>query len=129
VILVQDTKDKDCTLSTRKSSAYHSLFNFASLLCFPSSTFPSPNFHSLHHIARHTPLLPVYPGSQAMADAKGKGKEIEREEAVAEGELNPLPFQSIMAELLQGASCFLMASWRRFCFKFLSCFEISVQHC
>jgi hypothetical protein len=92
LISVQDAKDKDCTLGTRKSSAYHSLFNLTSLLCFPSSTFPSSNSCSLRHIAHHIPLLPVYPQQQAMADAKGKGKEVERELAIAEGKINSLPF-------------------------------------
>lgn len=92
MISAQDAKDKDFTLGIRKSSAYHSLFNLATLLCLPSSTFPSSNFYSLRHIAHHIPLLPAYPQPQAMADAKGKGKEVETEEAVAEGKLNSLPF-------------------------------------
>lgn len=95
MILVQDAKDKNCTLGTRKSSVYHSLFNFAPLLCFPSSTWPSPNFRSLRHIAHHIPLLPFYPGIQAMADAKGKGKEVEREEAVVGGKLNSILFLAL----------------------------------
>ena len=61
-----------------------------------------------------------------MADTKGKGKEVEREEAVAEGKLNSLPFLAVMQESPQGASCFFVASRRRYFVKFLSCFELSV---
>jgi hypothetical protein len=89
---------------------------------FPILNLPISKLPSLRHIAHHIPLLPVYPGSQAMADAKGKGKEVERELIVAEGKLNSLPFRAVMAELPQGASCFLVASWRRFCVNLLSCF-------
>jgi hypothetical protein len=61
-----------------------------------------------------------------MADAKGKGKEVVREEVVAEGKLNALPFLAVMPESPQRASCFLMASRRRLFVNFLSCFELSV---
>jgi hypothetical protein len=59
-----------------------------------------------------------------MADAKGKGKEVERKEAVAEGKLNSLPFLAVMQESPQGASCFFVASRRRYFVKSLSCFEL-----
>jgi hypothetical protein len=100
-------KGKDFTLGIRKSSAYHWWSNLATLLCFPSSTFPSSNPYSLRHIAHHIPFLSVYPQPQAMAEAKGKGKEVEREETVVEGKLNSLLLLALIAELPQGASCSL----------------------
>ncbi len=92
VILVQDAKDKDYTLGIRISSAYHSILNLATLLCFPFSTLPSSNSFFTRHIAHHIPLLPVHPQPQAMADpkGKGKGKEVERELTVTEGRINSL---------------------------------------
>jgi hypothetical protein len=115
VISVQNAEDKDGTLGIRISSALQLVINLVTLPCFPSSTFPSSNFFSLRHIAHHIHLVPVYLQSQAMADTKGKGKEVEREESVAEGKLNSIPFLAVMQESPQGASCFLVASRRR-CF-------------
>jgi hypothetical protein len=61
-----------------------------------------------------------------MADTKGKGKEVKREESVAEGKLKSLPFLAVLQESRQGASCFFVASRRRHFVKFISCFEFSV---
>jgi hypothetical protein len=97
---------------------YHRLYNslLISLRCYVShpSTFPSSNFYSLRHIAHHIHLVPVYLQFQAMADTKGKGKEVEREETVVEGKLNSLPFLVVMQESPQGTSCSFVASRRRY---------------